>query len=223
MLSKSEWPWHWPFKINEVKSNRTNGLSIHAFLLMFYSNTWLNCSFTRYKASKSEWPWLDLSRWLNMKCDNVIGLPIYAFLSMFNINIWPKSAPLHDIEHQNLNDLDFDLSRSLKVKCDVIGLAIHDFLFYCNHMSDSHHLALIATQNVFSYLLSLGEKRTCTKWPQNELECYKAKCTPYRWNCLPVPNFTLFCSLITRFRDNWSFLFLHRLDWWIWNFRKKNR
>ncbi len=48
---------------------------------------------------------------------------------MFNSNIWPISAPLEDIRLQNLKDLEFDLSRSLKVKCDdVIGLAIHGFL-----------------------------------------------------------------------------------------------
>ncbi len=48
---------------------------------------------------------------------------------MFNSNIWPNSAPLQDIRLQNLSDLEFDLSRSLKVKCDdVIGLAIHGFL-----------------------------------------------------------------------------------------------
>ncbi len=38
---------------------------------------------------------------------------------------------------------------------------------------------------------------------------------------LRVPNFTQFCSTITRFPDNWGFWFLHKLIWWIWNFRKK--
>ncbi len=34
---------------------------------------------------------------------------------------------------QNLSDLDFDLSRSLKVKCHgVIGLAIYGFLLMIN-------------------------------------------------------------------------------------------
>ncbi len=51
---------------------------------------------------------------------------------MFNSNIWPNSAPLQDIRLQNLSDLEFDLSRSLKVKCDdVIGLVIHGFLLIC--------------------------------------------------------------------------------------------
>ena len=48
---------------------------------------------------------------------------------MFNSNIWPNSAPLQNIMLQNMSDLNFDLSRSLKVKCDVIGLSIYGFLF----------------------------------------------------------------------------------------------
>ncbi len=103
----------------------------------------------------------DLSK-SKVKCDRVIGLPIYGFLLMFNSNIRPNSAPLRDItciRLQNLGDLEFDLSRSLKVICDsVIGLPIcFPIDIYNNHMSNSHHLALIATQNVFfSYVLSLG-------------------------------------------------------------------
>ncbi len=38
-------------------------------------------------------------------------------------------APLQDVRLQNLSDLEFDLSRSLKVICnDVIGLPIYAFL-----------------------------------------------------------------------------------------------
>ncbi len=56
----------------------------------------------------------------------------YMLSLMFNSNIWPNSAPLQDIRLQNLSDLEFDLSRSLKVKCDdVIGLVIHGFLLIC--------------------------------------------------------------------------------------------
>ncbi len=48
---------------------------------------------------------------------------------MFNCNIWPNPAPLQGIKLQNVSDLEFDISRSLKVKCDdVIGLVIHGFL-----------------------------------------------------------------------------------------------
>ena len=114
---------------------------------------------------------------------------------MFNSNIWPYSAPLRDIAIQNLSDLDFDFSRSLRVKCNsVIGLPVYAFLIvtygltlllvsldssymfpidiYSNYMFNSPHLALIATQKVFSYLLSRGPNykklqmhRMTPKWP----------------------------------------------------------
>ncbi len=49
---------------------------------------------------------------------------------MFNANIWSNSAPLQDTKLRNLSDIHYDLSRSLKVKCDgVIGLSIYGFLF----------------------------------------------------------------------------------------------
>ena len=55
--------------------------------------------------------------------------PTYDFLLMVNGNIWPNTASLQDIRLRNLSDLEFDISRSLKVKCDdVMGLAIHGFL-----------------------------------------------------------------------------------------------
>ncbi len=68
---------------------------------------------------------------------------------MFNGNIWPNSAPLQDTgtKLRNLSDFDFDLSRSLKVKCNgVIGLYIYGFplIYMSNRMSISHRLAVIA-------------------------------------------------------------------------------
>ncbi len=49
---------------------------------------------------------------------------------MFNSNIWPNSAPLQDIKLRNLSNLDFDLSKPLKVECNgVIGFPIYCFLF----------------------------------------------------------------------------------------------
>ncbi len=64
------------------------------------------------------------SRSLKVKCD-VIRISLFAFLLMFNSNIWPNSASLQDIRLQNLSDLQFDLSRLLKVKCDdAIGLVM---------------------------------------------------------------------------------------------------
>ncbi len=52
---------------------------------------------------------------------------------MFNSNIGPKQAPLRDIRLRNPSDLDFDLSRSLKVKCDsAIGIPMYDLLLMFN-------------------------------------------------------------------------------------------
>ncbi len=70
---------------------------------------------------------------LKVKSDGVIGLVIYGILLIVNSNTGPNSAPLRDIRHCNLSDLDFDLPRSLKVKSDcVIGLAIYGFLLMVN-------------------------------------------------------------------------------------------
>ncbi len=48
-------------------------------------------------------------------------------------NILPNSGPLRDIRFLNPSDLDFELSKSLKVKSDgVIALAVHGFLLMAN-------------------------------------------------------------------------------------------
>ncbi len=65
-------------------------------------------------------------------------------------------APLRDIRLQNLGDLEFDLSRSIKVKSKgAVRLSIYDFLLVSNsnYMSNSHRLGV---RKIFSYLLSLG-------------------------------------------------------------------
>ena len=62
---------------------------------------------------KSDWP----GTW-SFKFTQGQGLPKYYFLLMFNGNIWHNQAPLEDIWPQHLSDLDYDLSRSLKVKYD---------------------------------------------------------------------------------------------------------
>ncbi len=67
----------------------------------------------------------------------------------------------------------------------------------------------------FSQLPYLGMK--LGKWPKFQ------KLHVYRLNYSRVPNFTPICSMIARFPDNWGFWFLHRVQWWIWNFRKKNQ
>ncbi len=94
------------------------------------------------------------------------------------------------------------------------------YWYISNYMSNSHRLALIAAQKVFSYLLPLGLNdqksqvhRMTLKWPSTE------KGTLYMLKYYPrVPNFTPCCSTIARFPDNWGFWFLHRLQWY---FRKK--
>ena len=123
--SKSEWPWHLPFKVN-VKCKQAFGLPIYAFLVMFNSNIWPNSAPLRHIKLQNLSDF-DLSRSLWMKCDSVIGPPPpppkYAFLLMFNINTWPNFAPLRDmgllnflkrkvISLPNLSDLYIYLSRS---------------------------------------------------------------------------------------------------------------
>ncbi len=59
---------------------------------------------------------------------------VVSYLLVFISNIGPNLAPLQDIKLQNLCDFDFDLSKSLKVKCDsAIGLPIYGFLLMFNN------------------------------------------------------------------------------------------
>ena len=78
----------------------------------------------------------------------------YAFLLMFNSNIWPNSA------------LEFDLSRSLKIKCDgVIRLPVYAFLsmINCSIRPNSVPLQDIRLQNlsVLEFDLSRSLKVKC--------------------------------------------------------------
>ena len=97
---------------------------------------------------------------------DVIRLSIYAFLLKRNSNIWPNSAPLQDIRLWNPSDFEFDLSRSLKVKCDVIGLTIHGFLSRYTVIT-----CLTLSSHSHSYLLSSGpnheklQVHRTPKWP----------------------------------------------------------
>ena len=113
----------------------------------------------------------DLSRSPKVKCEHAIRFLIYDFLLMFNSNTGPNKARYkasitqgltrRDTRLQNLGDLEFDLSRSLKVKSNgAVGCSIYDFLLVSNTgsncMSKTHRLRVIATQKFFPYLLSLG-------------------------------------------------------------------
>ncbi len=48
---------------------------------------------------------------------NLMVLLDWLLTLAHNSNIWPNSVPLGDTDLHNLSDLDFDLSRSLKVRC----------------------------------------------------------------------------------------------------------
>ncbi len=96
------------------------------------------------------------------------------------------------------NDIiTFDLEWPWKVKFKVtqgqmwLCRCNHQLWFaidiYSNHRSNSHHLALIATQNVFSYLLSLGLNyeilqvhRMTSKWPRRLKDQRYALCVVER-------------------------------------------
>ncbi len=98
---------------------------------------------------------------------------------MFNSNMWPNSAPLQDIRLRNLGDLEFDLYRLLKVKCDdVIGLAIRSVvLIYAVITGPTPtRLALMATQNVFSSFTMIRPKlRKFESAPNDPKMTLKAK------------------------------------------------
>ena len=65
-------------------------------------------------------------------------------------------APLRLISLRNLGDLDFDLSKSLKVKFNgAVGLPMHDLLLgsNCIYRSISHHVGVIATKIPLSLII----------------------------------------------------------------------
>ena len=94
-----------------------------------------------YKLSQSEWNW----HWPFMSLKSDVTAPhAHVFLLMFNRNIWPNSAPLQDTRLRNLSDIDFDLSRSLKVKSDG-----------GNTRSKIHHIYSLQPQKQFSLHFTL--------------------------------------------------------------------
>ncbi len=67
---------------------------------------------------------------------------------------------------RNLSDLKFDLSWSLSVKCDSVTDSPYIVSYwYNNRMSIFHRLAVTATRNVFSYLLS-NTPKYAKIWPK---------------------------------------------------------
>ncbi len=62
-----------------------------------------------------------------------LWLPIYDFVLVFNSNIWHNSDPLRDTSLKILSALQLGLSRSLKVKAElVLGLPIYGWLLVFN-------------------------------------------------------------------------------------------
>ena len=92
-----------------------------------------------------------------MLLDSPYVVSYWRFIS----NIWPNLVPLRDIRLQNHSDLDVDLSRSLKVRCDgAIGLPIYGFLLTVNSniWSNSAHLRDIRFWNLSDLDLSRSLK-----------------------------------------------------------------
>ncbi len=65
----------------------------------------------------------------------VVSLDAPYMLFMFTSNMWPNSTPLQDTKLRNLSDLDFDLSKSPRVKYDgVTELSVRFLLTYITYM-----------------------------------------------------------------------------------------
>ena len=102
------------------------------------------------------------------------------------------SAALRDISLCNLCDLDIDLSRSPKIKCFLLSLIISPKLWKIESAPNDLKMTLNATRSKGPYIC---------------------------WTTSPKFHSVLFYDRL--FTDNWGFWFLHRIQWWIWNFRKK--
>ncbi len=74
----------------------------------------------------------DLSRSLT-RSNMMVQLDSPCMISYSSFIIWPNSAPLWDRSLDNLSNLEFDLSRSYKVKYNSpVRLPIYDFLLAYN-------------------------------------------------------------------------------------------
>ncbi len=106
------------------------GLAIQLFVCCVpLIETHFNCfqEISKAKQTKTRGP-----RTLTLCLTPATGVTNGNFLQTYFIVAYGL-APLQDIRLQNLSDLEFDLSRSLKVICDdVIGLPIYDFLLMFN-------------------------------------------------------------------------------------------
>ena len=83
-----------------------------------------------------------------------------------HVNIWPNSTPLRDTMLQNLSDLHFDLSMSLRGKFDsVIGLFLYAFLLMFNsniwHNSAPSRDIRLRNLSELDFVLSRSPKVKC--------------------------------------------------------------
>ncbi len=101
-------------------------MNSYTCLIVTHSLSWILYEILAFEIWPRDWPF----KVPKVKCSHATGLPIYGFLLRSTSNIWPTLAQVRHRSLQNLNDLDFDLSRSLRVKCDgAIGLPIYDFSY----------------------------------------------------------------------------------------------
>ncbi len=75
------------------------------------SKFWNALNYLRLTLSR-HWDWP--VKVTKVKCNNTFGIPIYGLLLRFTSNICPILALLRDISLPHLNNLEIDLSRSLK-------------------------------------------------------------------------------------------------------------
>ncbi len=192
----------------KVKCDGDFGHPIYHVLSVFNSNIWPNSA-----ALQNISLWnpndlaTDLSRSFKVKCDSVIGLPIYAFLLRLNSNIWPNSAPLQDTKLRNLSDLTLTFQCHSRSNVMVSFDSIYGFLliYISNCMPISHRLAVIGTQNVFSYLGPNSKNRKCTEWPQDEW--IQGQWYPIHVEVLPTSPFSIYMFTATPWLPNFSPIF----------------
>ena len=117
--------------------------------------------------------------------------------AVFKIQVFQKSKctewPQNDLKH-------------LRVKSTLCTLNT-------NLWGPKFHSVSLYDQSFPRY--RIFKNRKCAQWPQNDLNHWSVKCTLCTLNTHPWgSNFTLFCSTVARFPDNWGFCFPDRVQWW---------
>ena len=99
--------------------NPAHKFSLVTFILIYYRQ-YITC-ITDRPPTTPNLSYLELypPRSVNVKCDSTAELIIYD-LPLLLIALWHNSAPLRHIRLENVNDLDFDLSRSPNVSTQFL-------------------------------------------------------------------------------------------------------